>query len=325
VSPTEEKPFRLGAGEPLDAAVRRIARQEIETILEQLDGAVDAEAIHEVRKATKRLRALLRLFRDQLGDRRYRQENRVFRDAARALSPTRDAQVIVATIDHLAKRFGEGGHTRPFARVRRAVRTHLSEHASDGARHAKRQVIAAMRRALRRVAGWSVRDDGWRALRPGLCRVYREGHAAWGEATAKPCVPRLHEWRKRTKDLRYALELLEPVWPEVMHAYADEVDQLADRLGEDHDLAMLRRVVMDQSVGDDDRHAMLVVIDGSRQELQASSWPLAARIYEARTRRFVRRFARYWRAWCVEAAVASKDAADESPADVARRAVSGWA
>ncbi len=25
-----------------------------------------------------------------------------------------------------------------------------------------------------------------------------------------------HEWRKRAKDLRYHVDLLEPVWPEVM-------------------------------------------------------------------------------------------------------------
>ena len=76
-------------------------------------------------------------------------------------------------------------------------------------------------------------------------------------AVDKPTVPRLHEWRKRTKDLRYALELLEPLWPDVMEAFAAEVDDLADLLGEDHDLALLEAFVRDPSLAcdDDDRRS----------------------------------------------------------------------
>jgi hypothetical protein len=125
--------------------------------------------------------------------------------------------------------------------------------------------------------------------------------------------------------LRHALELLEPVWPEVMRAYADEVDQLADRLGEDHDLAMLRRFVRDQPADGADREAMLALIDASRLELQAGAWTLAARIYESTPRRFVRRLERYWDAWCVEARAENGDDVDDAAAEVARRAVSGWA
>src|SRR5262249_34951169 len=59
-------------------------------------------------------------------------------------------------------------------------------------------------------------------------------------------IEHLHEWRKRSKDLRYALDLLEPTWPPVVKALADEVHALTDRLGDDQDLSRLDRVLRDE-------------------------------------------------------------------------------
>ena len=48
-------------------------------------GATADEAIHNVRKRFKRVRAVLRLVRGELGARTYKQENEALRDAAAAL------------------------------------------------------------------------------------------------------------------------------------------------------------------------------------------------------------------------------------------------
>ena len=111
--------FRLRAGESLRTAVRRIACAEIDAVIAALEGPIRDDTVHEVRKATKRLRALLRLVRDHLGPRRYARENRTFRDSARALSPARDAEVLVATVDRLAE--GRGRRPRILTPLRRAV------------------------------------------------------------------------------------------------------------------------------------------------------------------------------------------------------------
>jgi CHAD domain-containing protein len=313
---SDKDAFRLRAGEPLGDAVRRIARHEIDVVIDELDGKLDDDAIHEVRKATKRLRALLRLVRDQLGERVYRRENQTFRDAARALSPTRDTEVLVATIDGLVERYGDGGHPRVFSAFRRAARERLrtADH-GDGGRTAKKRIIAAMRRARTRCARWTIEDDGWDAIAPAVRRIYQRGRGTWRDARATPSVPHLHEWRKRTKDLRYVLELLEPVWPEVMHAYAGEVDDLGDKLGQDHDHAMLRRFVLEQAEHNGgDPQAILAVIDATRRDLQARAWTLALKTYEATPRRFLRRLATYWRAW--EAEEAARDGAGSATASV---------
>ena len=60
--------------------VRRVARGRIDHALDELRGSSDstrAEAVHEARKDMKKLRALLRLVRGELGDERLRRRERL--------------------------------------------------------------------------------------------------------------------------------------------------------------------------------------------------------------------------------------------------------
>ena len=162
---------------------------------------------------------------------------------------------------------------------------------------------------------WLIPDAGWKALRPGLRRIYGQTRRCWRAAATDPTVARLHEWRKRAKDLRYALDLLEPVWPGVMKALADEADTLADRLGEDHDLALLRRFAREVARDGAGERDQLALIDASRRRLQADALALAARIYEAPPSRFAGRLATYWHAWKAAVTPDDEDAIAAAPSD----------
>ena len=108
-----ERAYRIDPAQPVPDEVRRVARGRIDHAIDELRGTSDstrAEAVHEARKDMKKLRALLRLVRDELGEDVYRRENDCFRDTARTLSGLRDAEVMLATL---------GG---PGARLRRAAR-----------------------------------------------------------------------------------------------------------------------------------------------------------------------------------------------------------
>ena len=96
-----------------------------------------------------------------------------------------------------------------------------------------------LREARGRVDDWPLDHDSFEALRDGLERTYRRGRRDFRAARADPSVEALHEWRKRVKELWYHHTLLRPIWPPVMQAVGDEAHELADRLGDDHDLAML--------------------------------------------------------------------------------------
>src|SRR5215208_5141851 len=109
-----------------DTALRRCATGRIEDALEQLDSRRADDpggAIHEARKDVKKARALLRLVRADLKAGAYRRENRELRDAGRALSALRDADVLVETIDGLAERYAGRIPATAFDAVRERLRS----------------------------------------------------------------------------------------------------------------------------------------------------------------------------------------------------------
>src|SRR5919201_4778965 len=97
----EPRSYRFLEGEAMPDGLRRIARGRIDHAVDELRGETDSsaeEAVHEARKDMKKLRAVLRLARDELGDEVYRRENECFRDAGRRLSGVRDADVMLETL-----------------------------------------------------------------------------------------------------------------------------------------------------------------------------------------------------------------------------------
>jgi len=99
--------YRFARGDAgIEAALRRIAAEQLDGALAALDGAdADLErSVHGVRTATKRIRALLRLLRAVFPG--YSEANAALRTLAARLADVREAQVLLATFDSVA---GESG------------------------------------------------------------------------------------------------------------------------------------------------------------------------------------------------------------------------
>jgi CHAD domain-containing protein len=301
----EPKPFRFRDGESVRHGIRRIARHELERILEGLDeGLGSGESIHEIRKGTKRLRMLVRLVRDTIGEQHYRRENRAFRDIGRMFSDVRDAEVAEQSVEKLGSDLHDTLRPRALATLRRALHARSRKaHAAARKGRLGADVRRAVRKALGRLDLWSRVPDRWSAVRRGVERIHRETRRAWKHALNGPCVETLHEWRKRAKDLRYVMELLELTWPEVIHPLAGEVERLESDLGEDHDLAMLPAHVAADSVcpNEHDRDVVIALVDVRRRALQTRARRTAARVCQEPPRALSARLGTYWKAWRREA------------------------
>jgi CHAD domain-containing protein len=300
--------FQLKAGESLPRGMRRIARRQMDKALEQFSGAAGGsrdKAVHEVRKCFKRIRAVLRLVRPEIGEAAYRRENYCLRDAGRPLIEVRDAKVLIAALDNLTKHFAGHVAGRSFADVRkelqasqRAVRKRVLDEQDAFA-----AVAAAVRQVRERVRDWAGVRDRWPSVGDGLRQVYQQASRAFAAAAADPTVEKLHEWRKQTKYLRYQLEILEPVWPAIMEELADQADRLGTLLGDDHDLAVLRQTLAanPEPFGDRDTlEVLLALIDRRRLELQHEAGLLGQRFFQDRPRNLVRRLRGYWKTWRAE-------------------------
>jgi CHAD domain-containing protein len=240
--------YRLRRSEDAADGVRRVARGQLDLVADQLETGTSAGgdldgAVHETRKAFKRLRALVRVSRDALGDEAYRRENTIFRDAGRRLSGARDAAVLVQTLDDLCARYRDELGDGAFAGLRTALASEAAaaSKALSGDRTTVNEVQGTLEAARRRLGGWPLPDDGGLAmLEPGFERVYRRGRRALKAARKDTDTESLHELRKRAKDLWHAAQVLRPAAPKRMKKLARRAHALSDVVGEDHDLAVLR-------------------------------------------------------------------------------------
>jgi CHAD domain-containing protein len=291
----EQRRFRLGDGERVPDGVRRIVRGQLDMSIERLNGDTDenlATAVHETRKSLKRLRATVRLARDELGDEVYRRESVAFRDAGGRLGGARDSQVLLETLAALTDRDPDAAPPERFERFKRTlVRQHgaAQRRLHEGA--AVAEVLGELRRARARVGDWRLEREGLDALAPGFKRIYRRGRRAYRTASQEPSTENLHELRKRAKYLWYAAQIVRAAAPKKMKRVARRAHELSDLIGEDHDLALLALRANERRDRFADATAaaeLAALVERRRAELQRAALELARRLFRKKPRKVAR-------------------------------------
>ena len=292
---------RLRLDKSLAEGVPGVVCEQLDRALADLNekGTDIAEAVHQVRKRCKKVRGVLRLVRGSLSA-SYRQENVWFRDLARRLSGPRDAQAMLECFDQLREAFSGDLEPGAFAGVGQALAERRTE-VHEGGELAERvaDTVEALQAARVRVLGWRLDDAGFAALEQGLSRTYRRARKAQRVAYAKPTPEHFHEWRKRVKYHWYHLRLLRELWPAPVKARAAQARQLADLLGDDHDLAVLQETLRrdQEALGDPGQLDTLAGLARRRQDqLRAEAWALGWRLFADKPRYFCQRLHHYWQA-----------------------------
>lgn len=303
-APEHDREFALREGEQLSPGLRRIARGQIDLAVELLvpaDGALSEDAVHDARKALKRLRAVTRLVRGEIGPGRYRRENETLRDAARRLAGARDAEVLVDSLQNVIEGDLDGDVSTGVAALRAEllVDRQIAQERLLGGSGETRAAADEIRDVRGRAAHWVRPEAGFDAVAPGLKRIYRQGRRRARRAAKDPTGEHLHEWRKRVKDLRHVAEVLTPANPKRMRKLAKRADRLGETLGSEHDYAVLAGVVAQRRENFSDAREyerLSKAIERHRSELRRSALARGRKLYARKPKRLVKQIARDWRA-----------------------------
>ncbi len=292
--------YRLGRGEDLTSAIRRIAGEQTARAVASArvrDPSRIEDAIHDVRKRCKKLRALVRFVRPAIGD-VYTRANSRFRDASRQLSEHRDAHARLATFERLQRAHRDLTPPHGLGEVREWLSDEASRRTQELVEdHAPMlRATALIKDGLLDVGEVRV-DDAFEPIASGVAKTHERARRRVEEVGQAPTLESFHQLRKRVKYARYHVHLLRPTASSILEHRRSNLHDLSDALGDAHDLADLATVVRDAPISSSEIEALTTLADGVRSELERRSIRLARRLFAERKDAYVDRLEVYFEAW----------------------------
>jgi hypothetical protein len=234
--------FRLRPSHPIGWELRGLVRLEFRRAIDGLSSDHRSlSAVFAARKSLKKIRAVVRLVARDLGS-HYAIESGLVRRAGHRLAALRDADAAIDTLAVLRAEYPKRLSQAATRRVERTLRAHMravagrSDRGLSLAQHELERARDSLLADLRHVGGFSTARKG---LTDGYRRARRAMHGLDETATSA----RFHLWRRRVKDHWYHVRLFEARSARAK-ARAGRLRRLETQLGDSHNLAMLRAMIL---------------------------------------------------------------------------------
>ena len=259
----------------------------------------DAEAVHEVRKALKRWRALLRLLARPLGD-QADQMRAEARELMRALSTARDAQSALDALADLRKEVTKAD--LPFSPTSMETISQRLTAIKDAAeqtgftKEMRGRLSRYLDYATLSLERWPLAAINFDTVADGLISTYRRARQLVPENWAEADAEHLHDLRRRVVEHRHQMDLMEPLWPRLGQVWAEEAQRLRNRLGACQDLAVFTRLTAPHQPLAPWRSRLSPVIEARRGAHLKTAARLAGRLFAEKPKAFRRRIAALWSA-----------------------------
>ena len=296
--------FQLERDESVPDGIQRLILEEVENIATQLTGpTIDRDlGVHEARKSCKRVRAALRLVRDEIGKNKFIKENCRYRDIARKLASERDSWVKIEVMDRLIPRDDNTLPNGAFVNFRnRLVQDYDATCRRERGDKTKiPMVLESIQESTKLLRNLPIKNKGFSLIRSGLRRTYARGQSGMLDSDLNPVPENFHEWRKRVKYLWHQIEILFNLKPEELGELAIRLHILADILGDHHDLVILKETAFEYSEEfKDEREMMIFVnsIDSKRLDLENQAKFLGRQLYDRSAKDFCDDLEKYWLIW----------------------------
>lgn len=241
----------------------------------------EAEGIHDLRVAMRRIRSALASFRpivdasvtDPLRDE--------LRWAAGRLGEARDAEVVAERIVTLLDEVAADTPPEVLERLRARVHADAAsvrdvvDETLDSERYAAVLVlldVVVMHPPFTDESQRKARPLARRRLRREVRRVLQLADGAWATTEDDVRAARLHDVRKRAKRLRYAAEACEPVLGDRATAIARAAERIQTTLGTHHDEIVTRAALRRIAEADDSDEAgafLLGRLDALEEQAEA--------------------------------------------------------
>ena len=291
----------LEPGQPVGEALRSVASEILTRAQLILDdpSREPTVTVHDIRRAMKRWRALLRMLAPILGDGTGSLREQA-RDLSRKLTAARDAQSAIDAFQDAV----EAGLQQPVALSPQSlltIQSRLEALRTEGERsiwndEQRREMSEYLADAAVRVADWNFQTVAFDDIADTLSTTYRRARRAIPRSWDEIAAEELHELRRRVVEHRYQMELIEPAWPRLGRLWVDEAQRLRTRLGKYQDLAVLTLKAGPKQPLARWRSKLMPLIAHRQHEHAMAAKRIAGRLFAESPKAFRRRLESLWEA-----------------------------
>ncbi len=255
----------------------------------------EPEAVHELRKALKRWRALLRLLARPLGE-QADQMRAEARELMRALSGARDAQSALDALADLRK-VDVALSSKSMDTIRQRM-TELRDAAEQTSftKTMRDRLTRYLDYATLSLERWPLKAIDFDTVADALTSTYRRGRQLLPDSWREAEPEHLHDLRRRVVEHRHQMDLIENLWPRLAKVWAEEAQRLRNQLGACQDLAVLSNVTAPHQPLAPWRSRLAPAIAARRSAHLKTAARLAGRLFAEKPKVFRRRIAALWSA-----------------------------
>lgn len=244
----------------------------------------DDSSVHDIRVLMKKSRAVMKLLSMQIDPDVLQKEYLIFRDTGRALCAFREISVHRKTLKMLRK-----SHQELFLRLSENLKIGqlLTKNESLGTSQppptdSLLTTISILNKSAYRIRFLQIKNPDPMLLFMELEKSYAIIYQDYIECRNKPKPARLHQLRKRLKDLLYQLYFFRPVNPRAIKTLEKQLTGLTQDLGCYNDLNQLLNelgyndpdIVRTEAMDE-----LMLLIRQKQDQFMAKVWPVAFKIF----------------------------------------------
>ncbi len=282
-----------GFGDGLAAAALSIIAEARKALTDP--ELTDPVAVHDLRKALKRWRALLRLLERPLGEPADQMRSEA-RELMRALAGARDAQSALDALGDLRKADGPISPTSIETIRRRLTEIRDAAETTSFTDVMRKRISRYLDYATLSLERWPLKTIDFGTVAEGLTVTYRRARQLIPEEWAEADAESLHDLRRRVVEHRHQMDLIEPLWPRLGQVWTHEAQRLRNQLGACQDLAVLAEMSAPHQPLAPWRSRLAPVIAARRAAHLKNAARLAGRLFAEKPKAFRRRVDALWTA-----------------------------
>lgn len=287
--------YQIHPRQDLEKSLKEILTANLEDALKVLSisQGLHKERFKQARKALKKSRAILRLFKEVIESDKFEEEDLNLKEIARAFRDVRDAHVTEDVFQRFLKEVSVQGEKNTFSEIqsflvstsRQTVEKVFSDETS------LRNALAQIKAAQERIPLIKVKGEVWGAVVAGVQHTYADCRDYSRVCLESKTPSDWIGWRKSVKYLRVELDFLNAFLSDEMKAWNRQLHDLSDLLGRNQDLLLITQEIEEnQKVFKDEKalNGFLSISKEYRKNLRKIARKLGEKLFEQNPKGFAR-------------------------------------